>query len=153
MCAFSDCTGLKTIVFRSKSINFNVAVFDGCTSLESVIIYGNITKITWSTFDGCTSLASFVYYGSRVPTDVCSGIFRETPLLEVVNVTMRYKSDLFCEFPVTLFQLSPSPLFSESLPFSSSNIYSCSSEFTTSSSFTSSKYFSPSSTFTSSKYF
>jgi hypothetical protein len=58
--AFSNCTGLTSVVIPNSVITIGAESFYGCKSLTSVIIGDSVTTIGVSAFSGCTSLSSVI---------------------------------------------------------------------------------------------
>ncbi len=58
--AFSDCSGLTSVIIGDGVTSIGSDAFYNCSSLTSVKIGDSVTSIGWSAFDGCSSLTSVV---------------------------------------------------------------------------------------------
>ncbi len=54
--AFSQCTGLTSVIIPDSVISIEGFAFQGCTSLTSATIGNSVTNIGTGVFSGCTSL-------------------------------------------------------------------------------------------------
>ena len=54
--AFSDCTGLTSVVIPNNVTNIGEGAFNGCSGLTSIVIPNNVTNIGIYAFGGCSSL-------------------------------------------------------------------------------------------------
>ena len=67
--AFTDLTGLKSVVIPESCTSISMCAFSDCVDLESVIIYGRIDKLDYSTFRGCKSLKEVILPDCLVELD------------------------------------------------------------------------------------
>ena len=59
-CAFSGCTGLKSITIPSSVTEIGGYAFRGCKGLKSITIPSSVTEIGENAFRGCTGLTSII---------------------------------------------------------------------------------------------
>ncbi|MBQ6955686.1 MAG: leucine-rich repeat domain-containing protein [Bacteroidales bacterium] len=71
--AFSNCTGLKRVLFGDSVHTIPSRCFEFCSSLERVIIPDNITRAGTSVFANCTSLIS-AFLGNGL-TEISNSLF------------------------------------------------------------------------------
>ena len=67
--AFSDCTGLTSIIIPNSIIKIKDSAFFGCTNLTSITIPNSVTSIGYWAFSGCTSLTSVMIPDSVTSID------------------------------------------------------------------------------------
>ena len=75
--AFTDCTGLTSLIFGNGNISIGEGAFDCCTGLTSITIPNNVTSISSWAFYGCTGLSSITCLGST-PLTLTECEFDET---------------------------------------------------------------------------
>ena len=56
--AFSNCTGLTSIVIPNSVTSIGGSAFSGCTGLTSIVIPNSVTTIDYAAFKECTGLTS-----------------------------------------------------------------------------------------------
>lgn len=61
--AFTDCTNLQNVTFRSGAVIVDSRMFDGCSSLKTVDIPHSVAQVYNTAFLGCTSLTDIQYDG------------------------------------------------------------------------------------------
>ena len=65
--AFSDCTGLTSVIIPNSVTIIDEGAFQDCTGLTSVIIGNSVTNIEYTAFAGCSSLESVTCYAVEPP--------------------------------------------------------------------------------------
>lgn len=121
--AFNECTALTKVTIPSKVKSIGSAAFWYCTSLKQIIIPKSVEKIGTNAFRGCNSLTAYVIKGS----------FAEKYVKDLDNVKLAYRYATSIKLNKTTATayvgqsgtikatLSPSPLYSSKVEFTSSN--------------------------------
>ena len=63
--AFSDCSGLTSIMIPDSVTSIGDYAFSGCSGLTSIIIPDSATSIGWSAFSGCSGLTIYCEVSSK----------------------------------------------------------------------------------------
>ena len=72
--AFSDCSGLTSLILPSNVTSIGYSAFYGCIRLTSLTLPSSVTSIGSSAFEGCRSLTSLILPSSV--TSIGSSAFR-----------------------------------------------------------------------------
>ncbi len=67
--AFSNCTGLSSITIPNSIISLDSWVFEGCCSLSNIAIPSSVTSIGYGTFRGCSNLSSITIPNNVIRID------------------------------------------------------------------------------------
>ena len=78
--AFSDCSGLTSLILPSNVTSIGYSAFYGCIRLTSLTLPSSVTSIGSSAFEGCRSLTSLILPSSVTSIDGrafygCSSLF------------------------------------------------------------------------------
>ena len=78
--AFSDCSGLTSLILPSNVTSIGYSAFYGCIRLTSLTLPSSVTSIGWATFSGCSGLTSLTLPSSVTSIDGrafygCSSLF------------------------------------------------------------------------------
>lgn len=121
--AFNECTGLTKVTVPAKVKSIGSGAFWYCTSLKQIIIPKSVEKIGDKAFRGCTNLTAYVEKGSYAEKYVKG--------LDDVKLAYRYATSIkLNKTSATAYvgqsgtikaTLSPSPLYSNKVEFTSSN--------------------------------
>ena len=71
--AFSDCSGLTSLILPSSVTEIGESAFEGCIRLTSLTLPSSVTSIGSSAFEGCRSLTSLILPSSV--TEIGSSAF------------------------------------------------------------------------------
>lgn len=92
--AFSDCSGLTSIIIPNSVTNIGNAAFGRCYSLTSVSIPNSVSSIGYSAFIDCTNLSSIII--SKNITTIGSYAFAHCSNL--VSISMKKKSPIDIDY-------------------------------------------------------
>ena len=137
--AFSDCSGLTSIIIPNSVTTIGMYAFYGCSGLTSIIIPNGVTTIDMYTFTGCSGLTSFIIPNGVTTIGLyafsgCSGLTSIIIPNSVTNISSRAFSD--CE------KLSKVYFYPQTPPSIGSSVFSSSSYIFVSESIFDSYYFS-----------
>ena len=81
--AFSDCSGLTSLILPSNVTSIGYSAFYGCIRLTSLTLPSSVTSIGSSAFEGCRSLTSLILPSSVTSIgssafEACYGLFSLT---------------------------------------------------------------------------
>lgn len=100
--AFSDCTGLTSVIIPDSVNRIRYGAFEGCSELESVNIPDGIKVIEEDTFKDCTSLSTITVSDSVI--EIESGAFENCTSLDALReVVSTHNGDKDLSGNVTLF--------------------------------------------------
>lgn len=95
---FSGCKELQKLYFSSSVVSFAQNTCIGCEKLQTIEFHADKIEVADSAFSGCSSLTEVKYYGIG-PVKGSNG-FPGCPKLTKIEVTSKYQSDRFMEYPV-----------------------------------------------------
>ena len=89
--AFSDCSGLTSLILPSSVTEIGSSAFSGCSGLTSLTLPSSVTSIGWDTFSGCSGLISLTLPSSVTSIDGrafygCSSLFGLTLPSSVTSI-------------------------------------------------------------------
>ena len=89
--AFSDCSGLTSLILPSNVTSIGYSAFYGCIRLTSLTLPSSVTSIGWDTFSGCSGLISLTLPSSVTSIDGrafygCSSLFGLTLPSSVTSI-------------------------------------------------------------------
>ena len=89
--AFSDCSGLTSLILPSSVTEIGSSAFSGCSGLTSLTLPSSVTSIGWATFSGCSGLTSLTLPSSVTSIDGrafygCSSLFGLTLPSSVTSI-------------------------------------------------------------------
>ena len=74
--AFSDCSGLISLILPSSVTEIGESAFEGCSSLFGLTLPSSVTSIGKSAFEGCSGLTS-IYVSWESPLSIDASTFKD----------------------------------------------------------------------------
>ena len=74
--AFSDCSGLTSLILPSSVTEIGESAFEGCIRLASLTLPSSVTSIGKSAFEGCSGLTS-IYVSWESPLSIDASTFKD----------------------------------------------------------------------------
>ena len=74
--AFSDCSGLTSLILPSNVTSIGYSAFYGCIRLTSLTLPSSVTSIGKSAFEGCSGLTS-IYVSWESPLSIDASTFKD----------------------------------------------------------------------------
>jgi len=84
VCAFYQCTSLKTVTIPNSVVFIDCNAFTDCTSLTSITLPEGLTEISDAAFEGCSSLTNIIIPDSV--TNIGESAFSDCSSLESVTL-------------------------------------------------------------------
>ena len=105
--AFSDCSGLTSLILPSNVTSIGYSAFYGCICLTSLTLPSSVTSIGSSAFEGCRSLTSLILPSSVTSIGSsafsgCSGLTSLTLPSSVTSIGWATFSGCICLTSLTL---------------------------------------------------
>ena len=126
--AFSDCSGLTSLILPSNVTSIGYSAFYGCIRLTSLTLPSSVTEIGESAFRGCRSLASLTLPSSvtEIGESAFEGCIRLASLTLPSSVTSIGKSAFEgCSGLTSIYVSWESPLSIDASTFKDANTGKC----------------------------